>query len=93
MYWVSDKLREVSKNNDDEQHIQESAEGGSFSEQKDTEMVYGKVKRGRSFAYWKEDESEFLEERRLKDVAKKHSEFIGSPSTCTLRSQQVKEVN
>ena len=50
MYLVSDKLREVGKNNDDEQHIQESAEGGSFSEQKDTEMVYGKVKRGRSFA-------------------------------------------
>ena len=25
----------------------------------------------------KEDQSEFLEERRLKDLAKKHSEFIG----------------
>ena len=27
----------------------------------------------------KEDQSEFLEERRLKDLVKKHSEFIGFP--------------
>ena len=29
--------------------------------------------------YLKEDQSEFLEERRLKDLVKKHSEFIGFP--------------
>ena len=27
----------------------------------------------------KEDQTEFLEERRLKDLVKKHSEFIGFP--------------
>merc|ERR1712133_285980 len=46
----------------------------------DTEMVHGEVKRGtKIICYLKEDQSEFLEERRLKDLVKKHSEFIGFP--------------
>merc|ERR1712149_119893 len=48
--------------------------------QKDTELVHGEVKRGtKVICYLKEDQSEFLEERRLKDLVKKHSEFIGFP--------------
>merc|ERR1712099_155781 len=57
-----------------------SGAGGSFTVQKDTEMVHGEVKRGtKVICYLKEDQSEFLEERRLKDLVKKHSEFIGFP--------------
>merc|ERR1711933_699070 len=79
-YLVSDKVRVISKNNDDEQYIWESGAGGSFTVQKDTEMVHGEVKRGtKVICYLKEDQSEFLEERRLKDLVKKHSEFIGFP--------------
>ena len=77
-YLVSDKVRVVSKNNDDEQYIWESGAGGSFTVPKDTEMVHGEVKRGTEvIGYLKEDQSEFLEERRLKDLVTKHSEFIG----------------
>merc|ERR1711897_110035 len=43
-------------------------------------MVHGEVKRGtKVICYLKEEQSEFLEERRLKDLVKKHSEFIGFP--------------
>ena len=43
-------------------------------------MVHGDVKRGtKIICYLKEDESEFTEERRLKDFVQKHSEFIGFP--------------
>ena len=76
---MSDKVRVVSKNNDDEQYIWESAAGGSFTVQKDTEMVQGEVKRGTKIICHLEDQSEFLEERRLTDLVQKHSEFIGFP--------------
>merc|ERR1711937_689352 len=92
-YLVSDKVRVVSKHNDDEQYIWESAAGGSFTVQKDTEMVHGEVKRGtKIICYLKEDQSEFLEERRVKDLVKKHSEFIGFPIELYVEKSQEKEV-
>merc|ERR1712166_835998 len=92
-YLVSDKIRVVSKHNDDEQYVWESAAGGSFTVQKDTEMVHGEVKRGtKVICYLKEDQSEFLEERRLKDLVKKHSEFIGFPIELYVEKSKEKEV-
>merc|ERR1712107_111900 len=92
-YLVADKVRVVSKNNDDEQYIWESAAGGSFTVQKDTDMVHGEVKRGtKVICYLKEDRSEFLEERRLKDLVKKHSEFIGFPIELYVEKSKEKEV-
>merc|ERR1711998_507461 len=79
-YLVADKVEVVSKNNDDEQYIWESAAGGSFTVVKDEDNTYGEVKRGTKIVcHLKEDMTEFLEERRLKDLVKKHSEFIGFP--------------
>merc|ERR1719399_2334436 len=92
-YLVSDKVRVISKHNDDEQYVWESAAGGSFTVQKDTEMVHGEVKRGtKVICYLKEDQSEFLEERRLKDLVKKHSEFIGFPIELYIEKSNEKEV-
>merc|ERR1712060_611425 len=42
--------------------------------------------------YLKEDQSEFLEERRLKDLVKKHSEFIGFPLELYVEKSKEKEV-
>merc|ERR1712185_23036 len=59
----------------------------------DTEMVHGEVKRGtKIICYLKEDQSEFLEERRLKDLVKKHSEFIGFPIELYVEKSKEKEV-
>merc|ERR1711881_612550 len=40
----------------------------------------------------KEDQSEFLEERRLKDLVKKHSEFIGFPIELYVEKSKEREV-
>merc|ERR1719359_283895 len=56
-------------------------------------MVHGEVKRGtKIICYLKEDQSEFLEERRLKDLVKKHSEFIGFPIELYVEKSKEKEV-
>merc|ERR1711971_711278 len=92
-YLVSDKVRVVSKHNDDEKYVWESAAGGSFTVQKDTDMVHGEIKRGtKIICFLKEDQSEFLEERRLKDLVKKHSEFIGFPIELYVEKSKEKEV-
>ncbi|CAD7976776.1 unnamed protein product, partial [Amoebophrya sp. A25] len=92
-YLIADKVQVVSKNNDDEQYIWESAAGGSFTVTKDTDQVYGEVKRGTKIVcHLKEDMTEFLEERRLKDLVKKHSEFIGFPIELYIEKSEEVEV-
>merc|ERR1712238_27485 len=71
----------------------ESAAGGSFTVIKDTEMAYGELKRGtKIICHLKEDQTEFLEERRVKDLVKKHSEFIGFPIELYVEKSEEKEV-
>merc|ERR1712178_196007 len=79
-YLVADEVVVTSKNNEDEQHTWKSSAGGKFTVTADTEeskMDYGRGTR--ICLQMKEDMKEYLEERRLKDLVKKHSEFIGFP--------------
>merc|ERR1712216_833653 len=75
------------------QYIWESAAGGSFTVMKDDEKTHGVINRGTKLILTlKEDQSEFLEERRLKDLVKKHSEFIGFPIELYVEKSSEKEV-
>merc|ERR1719327_588458 len=90
-YLVADKAEVVSKNNDDDKcYTWVSEAGGSFTI---TESPDSGLKRGtRIILHLKEDMSEFLEEKRIKDLVKKHSEFIGFPVMLYTEKTTEKEV-
>merc|ERR1719231_1234654 len=90
-YLVADKVVVTSKNNDDEQHVWESSAGGSFTVQPSPEDPLGRGTR--IVLHLKEDMQEYLEERRLKDLVKKHSEFIGFPIKLQVEKEEEKEVS
>jgi len=91
-YLVSDQVTVITKNNDDEQYIWESAAGGSFTIKRDTSGEA--LGRGTKLVcHLKEDMSEYLEERRLKDLVKKHSEFIGYPIELYTEKTKEEEVS
>jgi len=89
-YLVADKVEVVSKNNDDDCHTWISEAGGSFSITKNEDSGLGRGTR--IILHLKEDMSEYLEERRVKDLIKKHSEFIGFPIKLYTEKTTEKEV-
>ncbi|KAH8685317.1 Hsp90 protein-domain-containing protein [Ilyonectria robusta] len=78
-YLVADQVRVISKNNDDEQYVWESSAGGTFNIVADTSEA-DQLGRGTSIIlHLKEEQLDFLNESKIKEVIKKHSEFISYP--------------
>merc|ERR1712019_152434 len=93
-FLVAEKVTVISKNvEDDTQWRWESDAGGTFTVTDDSENP-DKLQRGtRIILHLKTDNTEFLEERRIKDLVKKHSEFISFPIKLMVEKTEEKEVS
>lgn len=89
-YLVADKVLVYSKHNDDETHLWESSAGGSFQVSNNDD--YPLTRGTRIVLQLKEDMLEYLEEARLIELVKKHSEFIGFPIKLYVEREERKEV-
>merc|ERR1719210_1290153 len=90
-YLVADRVVVTSKHNDDEQYVWESSAGGSFTIKPghDSELMRGT----KIVLHMKEDMTEFIEEKKVKEIVKKHSQFIGYPIKMLVQKEREKEVS
>merc|ERR1712147_34969 len=90
-YLVADKVVVTSKHNDDEQYVWESSAGGSFTIRPGDDP---ELKRGSKIVlHMKEDQAEYIEEKKVKEVIKKHSQLIGYPIKMLVQKEREKEVS
>jgi molecular chaperone HtpG len=88
-FLVADRVEVHSKHNEDDQYVWSSEAGGSFT----IYMEETTLTRGTSIVlHLKEDQRDYLNEQRLRDLVKRHSSFVGFPISLRVEREEEKEV-
>merc|ERR1712203_944268 len=88
-YLVASKVVVRTKHNDDEHYIWESSAGGTFTIREDVDKPFT---RGTEVTlHLRDDASDYASEKTIKDLVKKHSEFISFPISLFVTKEEEKE--
>merc|ERR1712048_1339939 len=89
-YLVSEKVVVRTKHNEDDQFVWESSAGGTFTIRSDTNKD---IPRGTEIVlHLRDDAKNYCQEKSIKDLIKKHSEFIAFPISLYVTKEEEKEV-
>jgi molecular chaperone HtpG len=91
-YLVSDKVVVRSKNNQDEQYVWESSAGGTFSVRPDTHAPHQMARGTEITLFMKDDCASFVEDKKIKEIVKKHSQFVAFPISLFTIKEEEKEI-
>eukprot|EP01084_Bolivina_argentea_P272908 464775_1 len=92
-YLVSDKVIVRSKHNDDQQYVWESSAGGTFTVRPDTHSPHQLVRGTEITLLLKEDCAGYLEDKKVKEIVKKHSQFVSFPISLFTIKEEKKEID
>jgi molecular chaperone HtpG len=91
-YLVADRVSVTSKNNDDEQYVWESNAGGTFTVSKDSRDTEQLLRGTKITLHLKDEFTTYLEESQLRNLLKKHSEFINYPISLQIQKTEEREI-
>jgi len=91
-YLVSERVIVRSKHNEDCQHVWESSAGGTFTVRDDSDNPYQLTRGTEIILQLKEDQLDYCDEKKIKEIVKKHSQFVAFPIKLYTIKEEEKEV-